>query len=254
MHGLIFLCGVFALITLPIAAPLDMMPPQLVPLQIPLAAIAILGTTGPVSFLVLGRSLWSTTELCASLLFRFPRLRAGAALDPLKLGALADHNLGPSGNLWMSQSSESWRTKLIRMIENAPIVILDARTMSHSTWWELSHMLLSNELPKLIVVGPVRDESLSGFLARFGGIPVITTSVLPAVIQAACGSRGALEEWYARRRVALGLALDAYRPGPQSSISPWSLECWLLQKRFEESLSSLVELHSRPMVDSELGV
>jgi len=251
MQGPIFLSGLFALISLPIAAPLDMMPPQLVPLEIPLAAIAILGATGPVSFLVLGPSVWNTTDLCASLLFRFPRLRVGAALDPLKLGLWADHNLGPDGNLWMS---EGWRTKLVKMIENAPLVILDARTMSPSTWWELSHILLSNELPKLIVVGPVRDEGLSGFLTRFGGIPLITKSVLPAVIQAACGSRGALEEWYARRRVALGLALDAYRPGPQASISPWSLECWLLQKRFEESLPSLVELHSRPMVDSELGV
>lgn len=99
MQSLIFLTAIAALVFSPFGIAFDLMPPVLVPLEIPLALAAILSSTAPPSFLVLGPSIVQTASLCGGLSTGFPMLRAAAALDPMKLGALADYTLGPSGNI-----------------------------------------------------------------------------------------------------------------------------------------------------------
>jgi hypothetical protein len=116
MQGRLLLAGLFSIVSLPFAIAYDLMPPALIPLQIPLALTGIFGTTGPVSFLVLGPSRSETSETCGRLVSGFSLLRAGAAVDPLALGALLDHQPGPSGNLWMGPGGRSWQDKLVERV------------------------------------------------------------------------------------------------------------------------------------------
>lgn len=208
MQGLTFWAGWLALVTWPFSVVLDLAPPEVLPLQIPLAVTAILGTTGPVSFLILGSAQAGTVDLCATLGHRFPLLRAGVALDPLKLGAIADHALGPTGNLWTSETFEPWTRQISRLIEDAPLIIFDARALTPHTEWELQRVLLSPDLPKLIIVGPIGDERIAAFFERFDCVPVVADRVLPDVISTATPSRACLLKWYERRRTGIARSLQ----------------------------------------------
>jgi hypothetical protein len=232
MDGLLFWGAVLSLITWPFTFAFDLVPPTLIPLQIPLAAAAMLGTTGPVSFLVLGATAWHTTDICHVLGSHFPLLRAGAALDPMKLGVVADEWLGPSGNLWMSEASESWFRQIVRMIEDAPLTIFDGRSMTPHTCLELRHLLLSSQLPRVVVVGPVDHPDFAWFLRTFDGVPVVAPSLLPSVVGAAVASRAGLLEWYDRRRQAIRIAFGRYAQRRLEDPTAFQREIWLFGRRF----------------------
>lgn len=246
MNGLLFWSAVLSLVTWPFAVVFDLAPPALISVEIPLAATAILGTTGPVSFLVLGATAWHTVDICQVLLSRFPLLRAGAALDPLKLGAVADESLGPSGNLWMSEASESWFRQVVRMMEDAPLSIFDARSMTPHTRSELRHLLLSSQLPRVVVVGPVADADFAWFLRTFDGVPVVAPSLLPNVVGAAVASRAALIDWYDCRRQAIGIAFGRYAQHRQEDPTTFQRELWLFGRTFTID-ATLVCLNGAPI-------
>jgi hypothetical protein len=241
MDGLLFWGAAFSLVTWPFTVAFDLAPPTLIRLQIPLAAVAILGTTGPVSFLVLGATAWHTVDICHVLRSHFPLLRAGAALNPMKLGTFANESLEPSGNLWMSEASESWFRQIVRMIEDAPLIIFDARSMTPYTRLELRHLLLSSQLPRVVIVGPVADPDFAWFLRTFDGVPVVTPSLLPSIARAAVSSRAALLEWYDRRRQAIGIAFGRYAQRQLEEPTSFQREIWLLGRPFsiEPTLAGL---------------
>src|SRR5215469_9038641 len=130
-HALLFWSAVLSLVTLPFAIIFDFIPPPLIPVQVPFALTAILGTTGPTSFLVLGPSSWQTINVRASLRRRFSFLRASAALDPMELNFLADHELGPDDNLW-KVSGQPWRRHVAQLMEDAPLIIFDGRQITEN--------------------------------------------------------------------------------------------------------------------------
>ena len=205
-HALLFWSGIFSLVVLPFAIIFDFIPPPLIPVLVPFALTAILGTTGPTSFLVLGPTRGQTINLCSSLSGRFSFLRASAALDPMQLGYLDDQELGPSENLWKETGRPWWR-HVAQLMENAPLIIFDGRHITENTRWELFHLLMSPHLCRGIVLGPVEDYIIAEFLHDFGGIPVIREHVLLDVVKAAASSRKHLLEWYERRQITILSAL-----------------------------------------------
>src|SRR6266849_1798278 len=243
MQGLLFWSGIASIVLLPFNLMFDLAPPQLIHLQIPLTITVILGTTSPVSFLVLGPSGWSTSETCSRLAGDFPLYRAGAAIDPMKLGAVLDHSLGPSGSLWMSESHEPWFRQLIQMIEDAPIIVFDGRVLTDNTVWELFHLLMSPQLPKVIIVGPVGNEALREFLHGFDGVPIVAQNILGEVIKAAAGSRVRLLEWYARRRRAILAALSKADFGSERTAGVFDPSIEYYTCTFREALLEVIALY-----------
>jgi hypothetical protein len=248
------IAGLFSIVILPFAIAFDFIPPALIPLEIPLGITAILGTTGPVSFLVLGPSRAETSETCGRLVGSFGFLRAGAAVDPMALGAVLDHELGPSGNLWMSEGGGSWMHKVAEMIEDAPLVIFDARVITKHTRWEFFHLMTSVHLSKVILVGPVGDPSLARFLEEFDGLPVVDLSSLTGVVKAAC-TRSKLLKWYDRRQHSICLALQrlqTQRAYVESSMRNESFasglyldqfETWDYVNRFYDRLPDVISIY-----------
>ena len=242
MQGLMLLAGVFSIVTLPFSILYDLIPPSLIPLQVPLALIGLFGATGPVSFLVLGPSRGETSETCGRLLFAFPLLRAGAAVDPIKLGALLDHQLGPVGNLWMGSGGGSWQEKLAGLVRDTPLVVFDGRVISNSTRWEFFHLLFSGQLAKVVVVGPVGDTAIAAFLQRTKIVPVVELHVLSNVLKATA-TRRKLLNWYSRRRYSIVEALEELEGQPSIAVHGGHPITWSGLSRFDANLPEILRLY-----------
>ncbi len=242
MQVLMLLAGLFSIVTLPLSILYDLIPPVLIPLQVPLALTVLFVATGPVSFLVLGPSRAETSETCGRLLFAFPLLRAGAAVDPARLGALLDHQLGPAGNLWMSPGGGSWREKLAGLVRDSPLVIFDGRVFSDSTRWEFFHLLFSGQLAKVVVVGPVGDTAIAAFLQRTTIVPVVELHVLSNVLKAAA-TRRKLLNWYSRRRFSIVEALEELEGQPSVAVHGGHPITWSGLSRFYGNLPELLRLY-----------
>jgi hypothetical protein len=246
MQGPMLLAGLFALVVLPFSVAFDFIPPTLIPLQVPLALTAILSTTGPVSFLVLGPSRGETSETCGKLNRGFILLRAGAAVDPVRLGAVLHHELGPSGNLWMGAGGRPWQYKVAQMIESAPLVIFDARVINRSTRWEFFHLLTTGQLAKTIVVGPVGERGLAMLLRNSNFVPIIEIQLLCEVAKAGA-TRAKLLKWYTRRRYAIRLALQNFREQPRPEPTEMEFETWLYITRLHDCLHQVISMYDLPL-------
>jgi len=243
-RSLRFLVAIMTILLLPFNIAFDLAPPELIPLQLPLALTSMLLLTCPVSFLVLGPSRPSTVEVCSRLVWRFAFLRPAAAINPRELGKLAQFSMGPSGNIWINNPSQ-WQLKVARLIADTPLVVFDARTMNHATCWELQHLLLSPDLPKVTIVGPVQGRAFQDLLRRFGAVPVVDVRVVTKVIDAACGSRNELEAWYDRRRRAIIAGIESFQPTDEGLFGPDFVFAARVEQEFIARRSALIALHRR---------
>jgi hypothetical protein len=255
MQSLHLIVAILGLVLLPFSIAFDFIPPPLIPLTVPLSLTAIFGTTGPVSFLVLGPSRAETAETCEKLVHSFSLLRSAAALNPLSLGAILDHQLGPSGNVWMSEGGEPWQHKVKRLIEDAPLVIFDGRKLTSHTIWEIFHLLSSGQLCKVVVVGPVEGFLLPDFLHRSDLVPAVTLDLLPGVLRAAA-TRPKLLSWYGRRRRTIHNALVHLArdypavPNPKVQVD---IEVWARLRIFLGHLPEITEMYSLQQIPSPDG-
>ena len=149
--------------------------------------------------------------LCSTLVHGFPLLRTSSALNPRELGD-AKHALGPSGDIRIT--GHGWRQKLKRIMADVPLIVFDAREMTIDTVWELTELFTSSQLPKTIIVGPVQDPCLAGFLKAFGGVPIVAESLIAKALKVPAASRTKLLEWRGRRRQAIGVALRRIQKVP----------------------------------------
>jgi hypothetical protein len=137
-----------------------------------------------------------------------------------------------------------WHAKVARLIAEAPLVVFDARTMNHSTCWELQYLLLSADLAKVTIVGPVQGLAFRDLLGRFDAIPIVDISVVTKVVRAACGSRDDLEAWYGRRRRAIIAALEGFQPNDGVAFSgPDFFYAAQVERAFRDLRPDLVALH-----------